>query len=72
VLVIQQEDVYRYLSKAPDYCKNIIQMLAGKVNSLTEEVKRELLHRVNKSPVDCEVIHRISPEVLLVLRSLFK
>ncbi len=38
VLVLQQDDIYSYLTESPVFCRNIIRMLAKKVNALTEEV----------------------------------
>jgi len=38
VLLIQKDEVFKYLGEAPEFCRNIIQMLAQKVNSLTEDV----------------------------------
>jgi len=38
VLVLQQEAIYKYLTESPEFCRNIIQMLAKKVNVLTEDV----------------------------------
>ena len=38
VLVLQQDDIYRYLPESPEFCKNIILLLAKKVNALTEDV----------------------------------
>ena len=39
VLVLQKEDIYKYLTESPDFARNIIQMLARKVNALTEDVR---------------------------------
>lgn len=38
VLVLQQDDINKYLPLSPDFCRNIIQILAKKVNAMTEDV----------------------------------
>lgn len=38
VLLIQKDEIFKYMAEAPDFCKNTIQTLAQKVNSLTEDV----------------------------------
>ena len=38
VIVFQRKDVFRFIEEAPEFCKNIIQILAKKVNALTEDV----------------------------------
>lgn len=38
VMIFQKEDIYHYFEEAPAFCKNIIQLLAKKVNALTEDV----------------------------------
>lgn len=38
VMIFQKDDVYRFIEQASEFCKNIIQMLARKVNALTEDV----------------------------------
>ena len=38
VLLMQREDVMRAIGEFPEFCKNVIQRLAKKVNSLTDDV----------------------------------
>ena len=38
VIIIQKKDIFRLIEKAPRFCKNIIQILAKKVNALTEDI----------------------------------
>ena len=38
VIIFQREDVYRLIEEVPEFSKNIIQILAKKVNTLTEDV----------------------------------
>lgn len=38
VMIFQKETIYTLFEEAPGFCKNIIQVLAKKVNALTEDV----------------------------------